>query len=38
MVHVHGAQAQQLAEATRGVDPASWWRSRRAPRQIRQSG
>lgn len=22
MVHVHGAQAQQLAQATRGVDPA----------------
>ena len=21
MVHVHGAQAQQLAQATRGVDP-----------------
>jgi hypothetical protein len=22
MVHVHGAQAQQLAQAARGVDPA----------------
>ena len=22
MVHVHGAQARQLAEPTRGVDPA----------------
>jgi transposase len=22
MVHVHGAQAQQLAQATRGIDPA----------------